>query len=245
MSQLEEYFNQLYRSSGWVSFAFQFIPIIVGLWKRKYLNKPLLIYWAFYLICFIINIAIEIFTWAVNNYTSFFLPFLKYWKIDDTNFTAIFGYLAHFGMMGYFYFLVFKPLQLSKIVKWVSITLFVSALVNYLFIEGYNVYGVFNPLMDALYGLIFSLIFMWILFNQIESKVILNKNPYFWISLRSIIPNVIALFLFFAGDKMYKTDFILFTKVAIAKNFFFVIGHIFVAIAFYYARYTKYLPKSE
>lgn len=143
--------------------------------------------------------------------------------------------------MGYYFKLVFEPSQLSQIVKWITIFLFVTVTINYLFIEGYKVYGVYNPLMNAFYSLIIPLIFMYILYNQLDSKVPITKNPYFWINLRFIIPNLIGLFLFFAGDKIYKTDFILFVKISIAKNGFFIIGHVFACIAFYYARYTKYL----
>lgn len=244
MNLQENYFNFLYINSGKIQLIFQTIPIIVGIWHRKILNKPLRLFLIYYCITFTINILEVLFIWTTANYTAFCLPYLHYLGIDSTNFISIFHYLANFGIMGWYFSLVFKPKPISYWINRMSIALFISAFVNYLFIEGYNIYGVFNPLIDSLFSIVLPIIFMWSLFNQMESKVPITKNPYFWVNLRFIVPNLIGLFFYFAGDKLYKTDFILFVEMSIVRMSFFVIGHLFATLAFYYARYTKYLPQN-
>ena len=193
MHNQEYYFNLLYTNSAKIQLTFQILPIIVGIWQRKYLNKPLRIFLTFYCCAFLANTLELLFVWAVDNYTSFWLPYIQYWKIDSTNFIAIINYLANFGIMGWYFTLVFKSQTLSNGIKILSFILFLSALINYMFIEGYNVFGIFNPLMDALYSIFIPLIFMWILYNQLESKVPITKNSYFWVNLRFIVPNLIGV----------------------------------------------------
>ena len=76
-----------------------------------------------------------------------------------------------------------------------------------------------------------------------ESKVPLVKNTYFWISLGLIIPNLIGLFLHFTGKKIETTDKVLFVKLNMVHDLFQIVGFILIAVGFYYARYTKYLPQ--
>ena len=114
------------------------------------------------------------------------------------------------------------------------------ALINYLFIEGYLVYGVFNPTADAVFAFALPLIYLGYLY-RLDTMVPLSKNPYFWISLGLVVPNLISLIFHFVGNKLLETDFILFAKLTIAKNGITVIGHILIAIGFYYARYVNFL----
>jgi hypothetical protein len=244
MNNQENYYNLIYLNSSKILFFFQLIPIIIGILKYHYFNTALRKFFYFYCISLLINFFEFLFVWVVDNYTVFWLPYLKYWGIDSTHFISIFSYLNVFTFIGWFYIIVFKPLKLSSVIKIVSIVLPICCIINYCFIEGHNVYGVFNPLVESIFILSVSLTFMWVLFNKVDTKIPIPKNPYFWVNLRFIIPNIIALFFYFAGDKMYKTDYVLFVEVSIVRMIFFVIGHIFAAIAFYYARYTKYMPKA-
>ena len=241
MEQDSAYYNHILHVSGQIIIVFQIIAIGVGVWKYKYLDKPLRVFLSYYIIGILLNIVTEIFIWAVNKYTAFFSPILKYWHIEDTNFLSILGYLANFGVMGYYFMLVLQPHPLSKYVKWLSIGLLMSTTINYCFIEGYNVLGVFNPVVDGLFSIIIPLFSMWVLFNHVDMKIPMYKNSYFWINLRFIVPNLIALFMFWAGDKLYQTDFSLYVKINLGRCVIFIIGHIMACISFYFARYTKFL----
>lgn len=218
-------------------------PIIIGYYKKKEFNKSIQIVYLFCLFEILIGLLLHVFVWITAHYTSIVLPYLNKWNIHDTNFIGILAHLNHFGILGLYFTSVITDRVLSKILKRISIILFFVAIINYLFIDGFRAYGVFNPTASAIFCFALPLIHFWFLFRE-DTKVPLNKNPYFWIALGLLIPNIIGLFLHFAGAKIQKTDFILFCQISIGKCIFSIIGHILIAIGFYYARYTKYMPKA-
>lgn len=145
--------------------------------------------------------------------------------------------------MGWFFYLALGDSPIAKWIKYLSITLFLAALINYLFIEGYKVFGIFNPTADAVFSFAIPMFLMWHLY-QTESKVPLNKNPYFWIYLRLIVPNLVGMFLYFSGDYLHKTNYDLYVIVVVIRNIFYFIGHLFAAYGFYLAKNIRFLKQS-
>ena len=240
---MENYYNNLLILYGKIVAGFMLLPIFTSLFRRRNLNKNLKIFLTFCIIEILILLILQIINWATAKYSNFFIPILNKWNIHDTNFIAILAYLNHFGILGWYFYLVVPNEKVAKAVKLVSIFLFFAASINYLFIEGFREYGIFNPTASAIFCFTLPLVHLWYLFNE-DTKVPITKNPYFWFSMGLLIPNMLGFFLHFAGEKIYGTDFILFCKVSIGKSFFSIIGQILLAIGFYYSRYTKYLPKN-
>lgn len=243
MTEIEKIFNNLLAFSGKIGTVFMLAPLILAFINRKSLNSILKKFQIFCLFAFLIALLFQGTILLVDNFHNTFVPLLNKWEIHDMNFMSILAYLNHFGLLGWYFSIVIPNIRVAKIVKWVSIFLFCAAIINYLFIEGFRVYGIFNPTASAIFCFTLPLIHLWYLFNE-DNKVPLTKNSYFWFSMGLLIPNMIGFFLHFAGEKIYGTDFILFCKISIGKCIFSIIGQILLAIGFYYSRYTKYLPKN-
>jgi hypothetical protein len=237
------FYNDLLIFYGRIALSTLIIPIIMGLWQGRVMNRPLR-FFLFYLASGLtIALLEQLFIWSTTKYYPTLKPYLDYWKIEDTNFYQILYYLKNFALLGWFYSLLL-PNSVSIWVKRVSIFLLFAALINYLFIEGYLVFGVFNPIADAVFCFVLPLIYLGFLYQK-DSIVPLSKNPYFWISLGMVVPNLLNLIFQFIGNQLLETDFILFAKLTIGKNGITVIGHILLAIGFYYARYVKFMSPSD
>ena len=241
MSQLEIYWNDILMYSGRITTLFYFVPIISALLFAKYLNRPLKIFLLYSITTLLINFIEIGFIWATGAYTEVLLPYLEYWEIRNTFFLQILDYIKNFLFLGLFFSLVI-PLDSIKIYFLrLGQILTIIALINYFFFVGYKEQGILNPSMNAIFIVIIPLIYMW-KSQRISLRIPLKKNPYLWISLGLIIPNLLNLFLFFSGDYLSKLDFILFIKFSLLKNCFIVLGQILIAIGFahsYYARFIK------
>jgi hypothetical protein len=238
----EIFFNQLFILAGKAVIGCMIIPILIAFIKKNCFNKPIKIFFIFCLLSIFVALFLQAFIWFVDNYTVFARPYLNKWNIHDTLFMGIFAYINHFALLGWYYVVSTKSEKLRQGIKWLSIFLFVTTLTNYLFIEGYNVYSSFNATASAVFCFVLPMIHLWFVFNT-DSVVPISKNPYFWIDLGLVVPNLIGLFLHFAGSKIYGDDFILYVKISLGKYVFVVISQIFFAIAFYRARYTQFLPE--
>lgn len=241
MSDIEKYFHDIFILSGRICLVCILIPVLIALWNKKHLNTPLKIFVWYCLVTLLINITEHLFVWSADNYKTFWLPILKKWGISDTSFLQIFYYLKDFALLGWFYALLL-PLKYSIWVKRIASFLFLATLINYLFIEGYNTYGVFNPAADAIFSFVLPSFYLWYLYRHLINFP-LNKNVYFWISFGLIFTNLIGLFLYLVGDAIHKMDYVLFTKMSIIRNIFDMISQVIFAIGFWYAYYVKYLPQ--
>jgi hypothetical protein len=221
----------------------QFLPIFIGFSNLKHFDKPIKTFWIYCIVAGLIEILLQWFIWDVNTKNSVTLPFVKWLEVSDTNFTNILSQLNTFCIMGWFFYLALGDSPIAKWIKYLSITLFLAALINYLFIEGYKVFGIFNPTADAVFSFAIPMFLMWHLY-QTESKVPLNKNPYFWIYLRLIVPNLVGMFLYFSGDYLHKTNYDLYVIVVVIRNIFYFIGHLFAAYGFYLAKNIRFLKQS-
>ncbi len=232
--------NKLLALSSELTSGFAFIVLIYTLATRKNWNLPIKTYWVFLLMSFLNNIIALLFIWSVNHYTSFFLPYLKCFHISDTNFLNILNELTNFIGLGFFFYYVLLKEKRSKWILWASLILSIAVVINYFFIQGYNMGGGFNSTASALYCVILPLIYMWIIFNQ-DSELPISKNPYFWVNLGLILPSTISLFLYFSGGIIHKFDFTLFVKLKITSNFIEIIAQFITAIGFYYTDKLKFI----
>jgi hypothetical protein len=229
--------------AGRVILFIQFIPIVIGFLNKNHLDKPLKLFWYYCILAFTIELSIQIFIYTAQHHYELVRSLIEWLEVSDTNFTNILSQLNTFGLMGWFFYLALGKSPLAKSIKYLSIGLFFAALINYLFIEGYKVFGVFNPTADAIFSFAVPMFLMWHLYHT-ESKVPLNRNPYFWIYLRLIVPNLVGMFLYFSGDYLYKTNHDLYVIVVIIRNIFYFIGHLFAAYGFYLAKNIRFLKQS-
>lgn len=233
--------NEILLLAGKITTFLMLLPIAVGIWKWQRLNKPLKAFFYFCLVSFLLNILELLFVWICNNRVEWVLPFLKWAKIGNTNFVHIFYGLKNYIFLGWFYSYVFKPASLAHWVKPAVWVLCIVSLINYFFIEGYNVASGFNYIVPSIFCWLPPMVFMWYIFRE-DSKVPLTRNSYFWIFLSLIVSNLPSFLQSFMGQKIYETDFLLFVTISSFKNFFLIIGVAFRTIGFWNARYVRFLP---
>ncbi len=220
--------------------ATMIIPIVVAIWQRKYLVFPLRIYLYYRILAFLFNVLQQTFIWfALNDYEKI-RPLVEFLEISDTNFTAILFQLNNVFFLGWFY-IVLLPTRYTSWIKWTAILLFFSMVINYLWIEGYKVYGVFNPNANAFFTVGVALIYLRFIYHS-QLALPLKKNPYFWLSIALILPYLAGFFLFLTGEASYEENYPLFMANMMLKNAFLVIGQFLMAIGFYNARYAKFVP---
>lgn len=240
MAEIIKYYNELILFSIRGVMAVSFLPLIFGLVQWRKLNKTIKIFWLFLLASLILSLGEQAFFWSVGKYTDFWRPILRACNITDTNFIRYPYQFINFSLLGWFLYRMLLPHPIAVWVKWLSIILLVSVTINFFFVQGHNMAGGFNSTASALYCCSLPLISMWFLYNR-EDKVPLVHNPYFWINLGLIIPSLIGLFLYFAGDNMYNENFVLYAKLTILKNGIEMIAQLLTTIGFYFARNVKYL----
>ncbi len=224
--------------------AVMLIPISVGVYNRKYLNLPLKTFLWFCITKFTISCLHLSFIWTVSNYKDTFVPILNRWHITDTNFMGILAYLTNFAFLGWYFYIVIPHEKIAKGIQWLSIGLCVFGIIDYLFIEDFRAFGIFNPSASAIFCFVLPLIHLWFLYRA-DSRVPLSKNPYFWMAMGLLLPNLVGCFLHFTGDAIHGEDFPLFTKITIGRSCLSIIGQILLAIGFNNARYSQFLPLRE
>ncbi len=225
---------------GTVTTFFMVLPIVLGLMYAKYWNKPIKIAFIYCFATILVNIIENIFIWGVYNYEAVFLPFITYWQLENTFFLLILYYLKNFLLLGWFYSLIFPKAPYDDYIWKVSLFCIFVILTNYLFIEGYHDMGVLNPMLDTTFMVLLPLIYLWC--SQKESlKVALKKNPYFWISLGLLIPNLIGVLHYLTGDISHESNFTIYVIFQTTKNLFEIIGQILIAIGFAHSYYARFI----
>ncbi len=231
--------KQIFLLLSTINTVFSIITIIMALKNKRYLNQALR-YFLYYCLCFL---GLEVLTHCIIRfYSSFFEPILDIFGIENMNFLGIFYFLRNFLLLGLFYSLLLAPRKIAQWIRYVGIGLAVACTINYLFIEGYKGFGVFNPTVDAIFCFVVPLIYCRVMFQQ-DDNIPLSKNPYFWITIGQLQVALIGFFLFFTEDYIIKSDPELFNKLAVGRNILMIIEQIMYAIAFYYAKNTKYLTQ--
>jgi hypothetical protein len=235
------FFDQLIILLGKSTTFLMLISVFLALYKKKYLNKPLKIFFWYCIAKFAVNLLHQTLIWATGYFRDIAVPLLNKWHITDTNFMGILSYLSNFALLGWYFYCVIPHKKIAEGVRWLSTCLFIAAIIDYLFIGDFRDYGVFCPAASSIFCFVLPLIHFWFLYRE-ETIVPLSKNPYFWISLGLLIPNLVGCFLHFTGSAIYSENFTLFTKISIGKMILEIIGQIFLAIGFYHARFSRFLP---
>ncbi len=240
MTPEENQYNNLLTQFGQLTIATMLLPVVVALLRYRQLNKPALVFFWYLLSVIGVSLIEQAFIWAVNTYTSFWLPYLTRWKIGDTHFLGILAYLTNFLFLGWFYSLIIQPTRVAKGAFRVSIALALVALIDYIWITGYAAPGVLTPTLNGLFTIILPMVQLWFLIQQ-DQKVSLYKIPYFWFSAGMILSHLFSLLFFFIGEKIYQTDFMLFVKLSIAGNCLRILAQLLYAYGFLQARTLRYL----
>lgn len=243
MNSTENTLNEISILMGKIATICMLIPIIFALYNNKYLNTIIKIMLWFCIIRFIVSLLNIIIIWATRTYRDFFIPILNSLDIHNMNFISILAHLNYFGLLGWYFSLVIQNKKIKKIIQLVSIFLFFASIINFLFIEGYKNHNVFNSTSANIFCFLLPLIHLWFIFNE-DSIVPIVKNPYFWISLGLIIPNLTGLITSIIGKKLAQTNLALYLQVDIGYAVLQILGYLLIAVGFYYARYTKYLPQN-
>ncbi len=94
--------------------------------------------------------------------------------------------------------------------------------------------------MLSLFLISMPMIYLFFL-AKMPSHIPLSKIPYFWISVGILLVNLLSLFFSTTGNKLYLTDYVLYSKFLISRNAVSVLAQFIFAYAFYQAKYAKYL----
>jgi len=212
--------------------------------KKRFINKPLLIFCQYVAFTIIISWIIFGFFWGFQfySYYIFILPFITYFKIEDTAFLFVLYYLNNTLMLGRLYKAIIGNARYSRMLTWVIFLVFVLEILIYIFIDGYNKPGKLNVIVDALFCSGVPLTYIWIWNHRGNNAGLpLKRNVYFLISLGLVVQNVLALFYFFVMEKLYQTDPNLYYLSTSIKSVvqIFAIGLFMFAI--YQSRYVRFL----
>jgi hypothetical protein len=241
MNPQEEYYNNILIQFGQFTTASTFITFVAAIFRIKYFNKPLWVFFI-YVLATILSYALEqAFIWSVNAHTDFWLPYLKRFDIGDTHFLQIISTLKNFIFLGWAYSLLLAG-ELGKFVKYFSLFLALLAIIDYLFITGYKAPGVLMPTVVGFFMVSLPMLYLWFLYHK-NNRISIYKIPYFWFSIALVIAHLLGLIFYFMGEKVYKTDFILFVKISIVRNFITIIRSSVFAYGFWMAKYVRFLPK--
>lgn len=93
--------DQAYYATLWLLFSKVFtasllLPVAVALLRRKYLNRPLILFLCYCVTTFLLNLLEQTFIWVATHHFDLIEPFVSYWKIADTNFLNILFFLKEF-----------------------------------------------------------------------------------------------------------------------------------------------------
>lgn len=234
------YYYDLWMTMALLGLFTMLLPILAGIKYRKVFNKPTRIFFIYVIVHFIVASGEQAVYWMMVYQNPILSMILKFLSLKTFNFYSIFFIISDFLLLGYFFYLLLVPRKIAKWVFIISYSILASTIINFLFIEGPDGFGTYNITVQAFFNFILPIIYMWILYHT-DSKVSLYKNPYFWINLGLIIPNLLGLFLFFAGDKIKSTDFLLFCQIMIIRSIIEIISQILITIGFAYGRYAQFL----
>ena len=222
-----------------ISVAIMILVVLTGLWKRKYFTKAIWIFLIYRIIALFFNFIEQAFIWCSINYLDLILPFLERFQIGSTSFLSIFFQWNNLFFLSWFYALL-MPDRYGKWIKIIAGILLVTMTVNYLFIEGYHDYGVFNPNANAIFTFSLGFFYLWHLYRS-ELSLPLAKNTYFWFSIALAIPYLTSFILFLIGDVSHEENYPLFVTMSLMKNGLFMVGQIFMIIGFLQSKYAKYI----
>lgn len=240
MSPEEEFYNKLFIQFGQVTVAVMFLPVIVALVHYRQLNRPARLFFYYLVVAILANLVEQAFIWSVNHQTDFWMPYLTKWGIGDTNFLGILSYLNDFILLGMFFSQAVAAPTFNAWVKRAAALFAIFALIDYIWITGYNATGVLTPTLDGFFASVLPLILLGYLVRR-DYPVSIYKIPYFWFCCGLMVAHLLALLFFMAGEKIYDTDFKLYVQLYLTGNALNIIAQLLYAVGFRHARMLRYL----
>jgi len=239
MEEQRIFYSDLLIYFGKIITLSSFIPLLLAMWKRKVLIKPIKLM-ALYLLALIgSNLLEQGFIWSTGKYYyTFWKPILDALQITDTNFLNVIGRLIDYIFVGWVFSFALSEPWASR-VKWGSWVLIPLAILIYFFVDGFRAYGTVNAILNRGYLVVVPALYFWHLFNS-PPNLTLWQNPFFLFGLGLFVPNLFGFIMSFVGDKLNETDYLTFVKVSIFRNCLTILAQFFFAYAFYQARYAKY-----
>ena len=241
MTPQEKYYNDFLTIFGQFTTATMYITLIVAVFKIRLFNKPLWIFFIYIVVTILANTLEQVFIWAVNTYTDFWLPYLRKFDIGDTNFLGIMSPLKNFLILGWFYRILLDD-KWGKYIHYLGILLAIFSIIDYIWITGYNTPGVLVPTISGFFIVLVPMLYLWQLYKR-DNRISIYKIPYFWFSIALVVAHLLSLFFYFVGNKIYETDFILFVKISIGRNVVTILRYFVFAYGFWLAKYIRFLPK--
>lgn len=243
MTPQEKYYNDFLIIFGQFTTATMYITFIVAVFFIKYFNKPLWVFFTYIVATIFANSLEQVFIWTVNTHTDFWLPYLRKFDIGDTHFLGIISTLKNFILLGWFYKILLNN-QWGKYVQYLGIFLSIFSIIDYIWITGYKAPGVLMPTISGFFVVLVPMIYLWFLYKR-DNRISIYKIPYFWFSIALIVAHLLGLLFYFMGEKVYKTDFILFVKISVIRNIITILRYFIFAYGFWMAKYIRFLPKQN
>ena len=144
------------------------IPIIVAVFNRKYLNKQLMIILLFSILRLFTSLLLQLIVELIIRYRSYFVPILKKFEITNMSFMAIIAHLGNFALLGWYFSLIIENKKIKQIIRITSVFLFLAAIINYFFFEGYKQPSVFNNTSSNIFCFILPLVHYGFSFMKIQ-----------------------------------------------------------------------------
>jgi hypothetical protein len=241
MTPLEKEYNDILIHFGQLTTVATYLPLVVAIFRIKYFNKALWVFFAYIVATVFTNSLEQIVIWAVGAYPKLLVPYLNKFGIENTLFLGIFSILKNLLFLGWFYKLLLKD-TLGKYIGYLSVFLAIFALIDYLFITGYKVSGVLMPTVVGFFVVLVPMTYLWFLYRR-DNRISIYKIPYFWFSIALVVAHLLGLLFYFMGEKVYKTDFVLFVKISVLRNTITIIRSIVFSYGFWMTKYVRFLPK--
>ncbi len=239
----QDYYNDLLTKAGQFMTVFMGFMLIISFLKFRHFNKPVWVFFGYLVATISSNLIEQAFIWSVNTHTQFWMPFLNRFDISDTHFLQILSTLKNFLLIGWFYSLLLDK-KSGNYLWYLSVGLSIFCIIDYVWITGYKAPGVIMPTIVGFFVVLVPMIYLWFLYNR-DNKISIYKIPYFWFSMALIVAHLLGLLFYAVGEKVYKTDFILFVKISAVRNLVTALRHCVFAYGFWLAKYLRFLPKEN
>lgn len=241
MNQSESYFNQLLAISGSLTTYFSILPILLACFFLKNLNRPLILFFWYLVARFVLNLITILFVWSVNKYyDQFWKPLLTSLKIEDTNFFSGIFILNDIIFIGFYFSILNISNTIRARISFITIILIVFQGFNYFFIDGFRSLGTIGNIVSTCFLIILSGFYLLVI-SKNPPKLTITKNSFFWIAIGLFIPHIFGLFNILVVELLFKSDFVLFCKARIFRNFLQMLSEVLFMISFCFAKYQKYL----
>ena len=244
MNLEELYYNDLLVKGGFFAMLFLAVPLFVAFRKYRYFDKSLRFLVYFLLIDLLILFLVQLFSWMTLTYESYWSPILQQYGIGSTNIFSILSYINRFLILRCYFVYSFKIFTASQILKFIPFVLLSIVFIDFFFITGIDNMSAFSQSVQTFYVIFFVAIQLWYVYKD-TSKVMLNRNPYFWISMGLFFPSLLSVWSSIFANNLYEQDFVLFCQISLVECIIYCTGLFLISVGFYYGRNVKYLDKNN